>query len=37
MVKSRHTNPQSLQRYARPGPEAVAAPTAAADSARRRR
>jgi integrase/recombinase XerD len=37
MAKSRHTSLRSLQRYARPGPEAVAALTAATDSARRRR
>jgi integrase len=37
MAKSRHTSLRSLQRYARPGPEAVAALTAAHDPARRRR
>jgi integrase len=37
MAKSRHTSLRSLQRYARPGPEAVAALTAATDPARRRR
>jgi integrase len=36
MAKSRHASLRSLQRYARPGPEAVAALTAAADRARRR-
>ena len=36
MAKSRHTSQQSLQRYARPGPEAVAAMSAATDPARRR-
>lgn len=36
MAKSRHTSLRSLQRYARPGPEAVAAMTAATDPARRR-
>jgi hypothetical protein len=36
MAKSRHASLQSLQRYARPGPEAVAALTAATDPARRR-
>jgi site-specific recombinase XerD len=36
MAKSRHTSLRSLQRYARPGPEAVAALTAATDPARRR-
>jgi integrase/recombinase XerD len=36
MAKSRHTSLRSLQRYARPGAEAVAALTAA-DPARRRR
>jgi hypothetical protein len=35
MVKSRHTSLRSLQRYARPGAEAVAAPTT--DPVRRRR
>jgi hypothetical protein len=37
MAKSRHTSLRSLQRYAHPGPEAVAALTAATDPARRRR
>ena len=37
MAKSRHTSLRSLQRYARPGTEAVAALTAATDPARRRR
>jgi hypothetical protein len=37
MAKSRHASPRSLQRYARPGAEAVAALTAATDPARRRR
>jgi integrase len=37
MAKSRHTSLRSLQRYARPGTEAVAALTAAHDPARRRR
>jgi site-specific recombinase XerD len=36
MAKSRHRSLQSLQRYARPGPEAVAALTARHDPARRR-
>jgi len=36
MAKSRHTSLRSLQRYARPGPEAVAALTAEHDPARRR-
>ena len=36
MAKSRHVSLRSLQRYARPGPEAVAALTAAHDPARRR-
>jgi integrase len=36
MAKSRHTSLRSLQRYARPGAEAVAAMTAATDPARRR-
>lgn len=35
MAKSRHTSLRSLQRYARPGPDAVAAMTAAHDPARR--
>jgi integrase len=37
MAKSGHQNLRSLQRYARPGAEAVAALTAAHDPARRRR
>jgi integrase len=37
MAKSGHQNLRSLQRYARPGPEAVAAMTAAHDAGRRRR
>jgi integrase len=37
MAKSRHVSLRSLQRYARPGPEAVAALTAAHDPACRRR
>jgi integrase len=36
MAKSRHTSLRSLQRYARPGAEAVAAMTAATDPGRRR-
>jgi integrase len=36
MAKSRHTSLRSLQRYARPGTEAVATMTAATDPARRR-
>lgn len=36
MAKSRHSSLRSLERYARPGPEAVAALTAAHDPARRR-
>jgi integrase len=36
MAKSRHRSLRSPQRYARPGPEAVAALTARHDSARRR-
>jgi integrase/recombinase XerD len=36
MAKSRHTSLRSLQRYARPGPEAVARLTAEHDPARRR-
>jgi integrase len=36
MAKSRHTSLRSLQRYARPGADAVAAMTAATDPARRR-
>jgi hypothetical protein len=35
MAKSRHSSLRSLERYARPGPEAVAALTAAHDPARR--
>jgi integrase/recombinase XerD len=37
VTKSRHASLRSLQRYARPGAEAVAALTAATDPARRRR
>jgi len=37
MAKSRHRNLRTLQRYARPGAEAVAAVTAAHDPARRHR
>jgi integrase/recombinase XerD len=37
MAKSRHTSLRSLQRYARPGPEAVAQLTAEHDPERRRR
>jgi integrase len=37
MAKSRHASLRSLQRYARPGPEAVAELTAAHDPDRRRR
>ncbi|MGE5636006.1 MAG: tyrosine-type recombinase/integrase [Nocardioidaceae bacterium] len=37
MAKSRHASLRSLQRYARPGPEAVAELTAAHDPERRRR
>ncbi|MQA74749.1 MAG: tyrosine-type recombinase/integrase [Solirubrobacterales bacterium] len=37
MAKSRHTSLRSLQRYARPGPEAVAKLTAEHDRERRRR
>ncbi|MGH2948182.1 MAG: tyrosine-type recombinase/integrase [Solirubrobacteraceae bacterium] len=37
MAKSRHTSLRSLQRYARPGPEAVAKLTAEHDPERRRR
>ena len=36
MAKSRHRSLRTLQRYARPGPEAVAALTARHDPARRR-
>ncbi len=32
-----HASVRSLERYARPGPEAVARPVAATDPARRRR
>jgi len=35
MAKSRHRSLRTLQRYARPGPDAVAALTAAHDPARR--
>lgn len=35
MAKSRHRNLRTLQRYAKPGPEAVAALTADHDPARR--
>jgi hypothetical protein len=37
MAKSRRASLRSLQRYTRPGAEAVAALTAATDPARRRR
>ena len=37
MAKSRHTSLRSLQKYARPGADAVAALTAAHDPERRRR
>ena len=37
MAKSRHRSLRSLQRYARPGPEAVAALTARHDPGRRRK
>ncbi|MDP8931716.1 MAG: PmrA [Actinomycetota bacterium] len=37
MAKSRHASLRTLQRYARPGPEAVAKLTADQDPARRRR
>jgi integrase len=37
MAKSRHASLRSLQRYVRPGPDAVAALTAATDPERRRR
>ena len=37
MAKSRHTSLRSLQRYARPSPEAVARLTAEHDPERRRR
>jgi len=37
MAKSRHTSLRSLQRYARPGPDAVAKLTAEHDPERRRR
>jgi len=36
MAKSRHRSLRTLQRYARPGPDAVAALTAAHDTGRRR-
>jgi integrase/recombinase XerD len=36
MAKSRHRSLRTLQRYARPGPDAVAALTAAHDPAPRR-
>jgi integrase/recombinase XerD len=36
MAKSRHRSLRTLQRYARPGPDAVAALTAAHDPGRRR-
>jgi integrase/recombinase XerD len=36
MAKSRHRSLRTLQRYARPGPDVVAALTAAHDPARRR-
>jgi integrase/recombinase XerD len=36
MAKSRHRSLRTLQRYARPGPDAVAALTAAHDLGRRR-
>ncbi|MEV0733988.1 hypothetical protein [Polymorphospora sp. NPDC050346] len=37
LARSRHASVRSLQRYARPGPEAVAAHVAATDPAARRR
>lgn len=37
LARSRHASVRSLARYARPGPEAVAAHVAAADPATRRR
>jgi integrase/recombinase XerD len=37
MAKSRHTSLRSLQRYVRPGPDAVAKLTAEHDPERRRR
>jgi len=37
MAKSRHTSLRSLQRYARPGPDAVAQLTAEHDPERRRK
>jgi integrase/recombinase XerD len=37
MAKGRHTSLRSLQRYARPGPDAVAKLTAEHDLERRRR
>ncbi len=36
MAESRHRSLRTLQRYARPGPDAVAALTASHDPARRR-
>ena len=37
LARSRHASVRSLERYARPGPEAVARAVAEADPARRRR
>jgi integrase/recombinase XerD len=37
LARSRHASIRSLERYARPGPEAVAAHLAATDPAARRR
>jgi integrase/recombinase XerD len=37
LARSRHASVRSLERYARPGPEAVAAHVAATDPLRRRR
>jgi hypothetical protein len=37
LARSRHASIRSLERYARPGPEAVARMTAESDPARRRR
>jgi len=37
LARSRHASARSLERYARPGPEAVARHVAAADPAARRR
>ena len=37
LARSRHASVRSLERYARPGPEAVARHVAAADPAARRR